>query len=125
MANGATKVFVYGTLKSSGSRKGMLMYSADPEIKFLGADKLVGAYQFIDLGAFPGVVLGGKDRTINGEVYEIPGDVLNALDGIEGHPDFYERQKVSTEGGHNVWCYFLPSAYADRYPQVAGDEWRR
>ena len=79
-------------------------------------------YTMIDLGAFPGVIKittdGEPHAHIQGEVWEINDPVLEQLDGIEGHPDFYERFKVETTQGI-AFMYLLPESYLKMYQGVA------
>lgn len=99
------KVFVYGTLQSGNSARGL--------DKFPGATKINDAitvsanYSLFDLGAFPGVLLEGHNR-IKGEVWSVTDEVFDALDRIEGYPDFYSRQQVDTTSG-KAWMYYLPN----------------
>lgn len=117
---GKIKVFVYGTLKQSQCRNGILKDS-----KFLGADKIKGSYRFVDLGAFPAVIHDPAvaEREIVGETYLVNLDMLNSLDCIEGHPDFYRRVKIETAEQGKAWCYMLPDRYTGRYDEVKGDSW--
>lgn len=79
-------------------------------------------YIMLDLGSFPGVVKittdGQPHGYIQGEVWEINDAVLDQLDGIEGHPEFYERFKVETSQGI-AWMYLLPESYLKMYKGIA------
>lgn len=101
------RVFVYGTLKRGRGNHRLLDQDG---VEFLGRSLIKGPHAFVHLGGFPGVVKDAlKDpREIGGEVYEVTNDVLLSLDMLEGHPTFYERQKVSTKFG-KAWIYFLPN----------------
>jgi gamma-glutamylcyclotransferase (GGCT)/AIG2-like uncharacterized protein YtfP len=64
------KVFVYGTLKSTGVRDIMSLVDEDAKATIVGKTKTkYPDYQMMDLGAFPGVVDGGT-KHIQGELYE-------------------------------------------------------
>ena len=104
------RVFVYGTLKRGEANHHLLDGAT-----FLGDCKVVGAYTMVDLGWYPGVVRRNDrvDSEISGEVYEVDEPTLYSLDCLEGHPDFYERRKISTDY-KNAWMYSLPSEYLER-----------
>jgi len=70
-------VFVYGTLRSGG-RNDIARYRPAP--KFIGQACIAGT--LLDLGAYPGIVLGGE-RRVKGEVYAIEPAVEAALDVLE------------------------------------------
>ena len=70
-------VFVYGTLRRGG-RNDIARYR--PEPRFIGEASIAGT--LFDLGAYPGVVLGGA-RRVKGEVYAIEPAVETALDVLE------------------------------------------
>jgi gamma-glutamylcyclotransferase (GGCT)/AIG2-like uncharacterized protein YtfP len=77
----------------------------------------------VDLGYFPGVIQSPESYTaIHGEVYEVTPDVLQELDFLEGHPDFYERRVVTLEDGTEAWVYLLPNEFLDR-PTVDSGDW--
>ncbi|WP_445286855.1 gamma-glutamylcyclotransferase family protein [Variovorax atrisoli] len=70
-------VFVYGTLRRGG-RNDIARYR--PEPRFIGEASIAGT--LFDLGAYPGIVLGGAQR-VKGEVYAIEPAVEMALDVLE------------------------------------------
>lgn len=111
------RVLVYGTLKA-GHPNHRLMRGAN----MLGKMVLHGA-DMRTLGAFPGAIRApGTGNVIFGEVYEITEECLQSLDILEGHPNFYQRQRIRTPYG-KAWCYFLPLTFADCEP-VSGGIWR-
>lgn len=87
------QVFVYGSLKRGHYNHGLLRASS-----FLGCWRTPARYTLLDLGAFPGIVAGGG-TAISGEVYGIDRGTLRALDRLEGHPDFYRRETITTPFG--------------------------
>jgi len=96
------KVFVYGTLKSGGSVRGI---DGMQGASIVGKTKTTYPdYQMMDLGAFPGVFLKG-DKFIEGEVWEVTDQVLENLDAIEGYPDFYKKQMIQTDLGKAIMYY--------------------
>lgn len=112
-------VFVYGTLKRKGGLHHVLSTS-----EFVREARLRGAWRLVDLGAFPGLVeIPRENNEIHGEVYKISPEILARLDGIEGHPRFYERKIVTTEDDEEVWAYTLPTEEYMHYPKVAGGNW--
>lgn len=113
-----TRVFVYGSLK-----RGFWNNAALEGQKFLGITHVIGQYEFVDLGAYPGVVRDVQEvRSIGGEVWEVDSDTLTTLDAIEGHPVYYKRQKVDTPLGR-AWMYTLPEEYRHRERKVEGMFW--
>ena len=66
-------------------------------------------------GKFDGEVETEKTGFVLGELYEVDHDCLvNALDILEGHPNFYERRLAPILNGNNrnevkmAWVYFQP-----------------
>jgi gamma-glutamylcyclotransferase (GGCT)/AIG2-like uncharacterized protein YtfP len=57
-----------------------------------------------------------RNAHIVGEVYEVDEDTLDALDALEGHPDWYCREKVETPW-KKAWVYLMPED--GRYPSEA------
>tara|TARA_B100000900_G_scaffold409095_1_gene424424 strand:+ start:2904 stop:3350 length:447 start_codon:yes stop_codon:yes gene_type:complete len=103
------KVFVYGTLKSGGDIRGLNQFGDGANI--VGKTKTTYPdYDMIDLGAFPGVLEGGK-HYIQGEVWEVDTETLMQLDAIEGYSgkpseNFYNRIVVVTDEG-KAFMYVL------------------
>jgi len=120
------KIFVYGTLKSTGVRgldqpiHDFYDTSHEIEKEFIGKAVTTDAkFSMVDLGAFPGVIINGKND-IYGEVYEGGDDFLKYCDMIEGHQgdrakNFYHRDLVNTSEG-KAFIYHLDPYYADEYP---------
>ena len=104
-------VFFYGTLMTPFNRTG----SIDRLLTYVGRGTIAAA--LFDLGIYPAAVP-AQDGRVWGEVYEMsaPGDVLDALDGIEGYrpaePEISLYTRVTTpvtlENGQVVsaWAYF-------------------
>ena len=70
-------VFVYGTLRRHG-RNDIARYRPSPV--FVGEARIAGT--LYDLGAYPGIVLGGAGR-VKGEIYRVDPAVEAALDLLE------------------------------------------
>ncbi|KAK9759270.1 Gamma-glutamyl cyclotransferase, AIG2-like [Popillia japonica] len=107
-------VFVYGTLKSGepnhhwfskGNGHYKLLCNAQTAEKFpliIATD-----YNIPFLLYSP-----GTGNYVKGEVYEVDKNVLDKLDVLEDHPDFYQRElhKVNNlDGGGDItaWIYFI------------------
>ena len=121
------KIFVYGTLKSGNSTRGLdSPQFADVEKTKLGIAKTTSSkFNMVDLGAFPGVVVNGT-HDILGEVWEGGEDFEVLCDSIEGHQkdkedNFYHRDLVETTEG-KAYIYHLDpwywSDYGDDYENV-------
>lgn len=33
---------------------------------------------------------------------------------LEGHPEFYKREPVTTQAGHEAWVYFMPELHCTK-----------
>ena len=116
-------VFVYGTLRAGGS---------NDIRRFVPAPELVGEASIFgllyDLGAYPGMVLGGPSR-VRGEVYRIAPRVEAALDELEEVADddsgeYIKREIAITVGGCALHCLVYeiqPSRVVERAVIASGD----
>ncbi len=111
---GAIRLFVYGTLKKHHGNHGLLVRA---KARFIGYDKIiVPKAAFMDLGNFPALITDIVDtkesQTICGELWYGSPEMLKSVDILEGHPNFYRRQKVWTEiHRKRAWVYGLPEGY--------------
>lgn len=110
-------IFVYGTILS-GMRnnhrvKGCrLVGKAETTKEFYMSSLITGCYPMVSLTPFHS---SQKPTTIKGEVYEINEKILQDLDYLEGHPNFYTRQSVEVKilgpqsrfDYMNVFCYII------------------
>lgn len=111
-------VFCYGTLK----RGGALHYNLSRQTgcipaRFRGEAQVPGLLYVSKTGWYPRMLPG--NGIVHGELWEHIGDPLLArLDLIEGHPTLFERRRVKTTDGEEVWAYFyaLPVAGLDVLP---------
>lgn len=119
------RVAVYGSL-----RKGLgNHHRIDPEkvdSVFLGETTLAPSMNFkmVSLGGFPACVRDvGHGTPITVEVYRVSAEVLDSLDALEGHPDWYCREKIGTPY-KNAWIYLMPEGknYEHR-PAVPNGDW--
>ncbi len=116
--NGATRVFVYGTLLSGEPNHRVL---AGAEL--LGEARTEPAFDLVSLGAFPAMIPGGSTAVV-GEVYVVDRGTLAALDHLEGHPRFYRRRRVRLEDGEEVLAYLLSREQAHGRPKITSGNWR-
>jgi len=108
---GKIRVFVYGTLKQDHGNH-VLIQAA--EGLFMGYDRVEGAYKMCDMGGFPGVYHPGDATTRNtiyGELWALEPEGLATLDMLEGHPNFYKREKLWTANEKRAWMYMLSPRY--------------
>lgn len=123
-------VFVYGTLKK-GFGNNVLLADAEFLGEAITADE---AYVMTGRG-IPFVHLVKQDgHRIVGEVYSVTEPQLRSLDGLEGHPTWYERQQIPVhvsdyrEGAGYLeldtvaWIYLMPGEFdLDRAEPVDED----
>jgi len=104
----AIPLFVYGTLKGTGSRTRHRLLR---EARFVDSASMSG--RLYDLGRYPGVYRDSMKGRVFGQLYEIPQDAapraLRSLDKYEG-PEFARRRVYVTlrDGSRRVaWAYVL------------------
>ena len=112
----SNKVFVYGSLKKGYGNHSFLEGTG---AKFLGPYVTPPEYKMVSCGGFPGVLKDGN-TPITGEVYEVDDAVFASLDRLEGNPDFYKRELISTPYG-DAWVYIIHSSYSTRPPVEDGN----
>lgn len=116
-------VLVYGTLRRGG-RNDIARYRPAPV--FVGGAVIAGT--LYDLGAYPGVVLGGAGR-VKGEVYRVAPQVERELDRLEEVADDdsgeYIRRRVRVVvGAQSIDCLVYeihPTRIAGRRVIDSGD----
>jgi len=102
-------VFVYGTL-----RKGSFNHSLISSEEFVAEGNTRKKYKLIS-NTIPYVIKDEKVSTIKGEIYKVTDEALEALDMLEGHPDWYRREKTvidTNKGSITAWLYFYPKKYS-------------
>ena len=95
-------VFVYGTLRRGGAGGMSVRF---PGATFIADARVSGG--LYDLGAYPGLILGGSGSSVVGEVYEVDDELLNELDEFEAS-SCYRREQVEItlgDGGRECWIY--------------------
>lgn len=102
-----TIVAVYGTLMSSQHNHHLLGDSpclGKAQADFYGT--------MLTNGGFPYLTVEDPDTKAKVELYAVNDDVLEDLDGLEGHPSWYERKQrhFTAEHGEHVkaWIYLMP-----------------
>jgi gamma-glutamylaminecyclotransferase len=103
-------VAVYGSLRMGCHNHYLLK-----ESEFLGQFRTDPEFRMMDLGDFPAIIKNG-DTSIVMEVYSVNPKTMAALDFLEGYPQFYNREKISTPYG-DAWYYFL-AGNAEGYSNV-------
>lgn len=114
-----TRVFVYGTLLM-GESNSYLLNNA----QFDGVAITKPEYELVDMKWYPAVVPGGK-TAIWGEVYLVDSYLLDAIDRLEGHPNFYCRQRVRLADGSDAHLYQFVREMAKEFPVIASGNWRK
>lgn len=108
-------VFVYGSLLRGGQYH-HLIRGAPCE----GPARTAPLFTLVDLGPYPALVPGGC-TAVHGELYKADDALLQRLDELEGHPDFYQRQIIPLDDGRTAQSYLLAQSRGE--PIVSGD-WR-
>jgi gamma-glutamylaminecyclotransferase len=92
-------VYVYATLERGYGNHRLLQGYRMWKAKAEGIDLHDGT-------AFPFAKRGS--HVTHGELYEVPNDVLESLDHLEGHPHFYRRERTTILVGNkkvDAWIY--------------------
>jgi gamma-glutamylaminecyclotransferase len=113
-----TRLFVYGTLLS-GERSHRRLRGS----RFLGVACTEPRYTLVSLGPYPALVEGGA-ISVMGELYEVPGRLLPALDLFEGHPDLYRRRDIRLLREVDAEAYLLVPTQEHAEVIESGD-WRQ
>lgn len=118
-------VFVYGTLRAGGSND---IRRFRPMPQWVGQGAIAGT--LYDLGAYPGMTLGGEGRVI-GEVYSVCAEVEAALDHLEevreDDSGEYRRRTirvlVADVGEVDCLVYEIHPDRVRAAPVIAGGDW--
>jgi gamma-glutamylaminecyclotransferase len=114
-----TRLFVYGTLLRGEGNHHFLRAARQ-----LGDARTAPRFQLLDLGAFPALVNSGATAVI-GELYEVDGETLAAIDELEEHPDVYRRTEIPLDDGTLAHAYLLMIAQGKDPPVIASGDWRK
>jgi gamma-glutamylcyclotransferase (GGCT)/AIG2-like uncharacterized protein YtfP len=118
---GKVRVFVYGTLKEGHPNNLVLRNSG---AKLLAFETITGPFIMHDLGGIPAVIHddSGEQNTIKGMVYYGDEEMLAACDMLEGHPNFYKREKVWSDLlKRRVWVYTMQEAWEGNAQDICED----
>lgn len=117
-------VAVYGTLKQDGSNHRLL-----DSAEFLGAVVTEEKMRLV-CDSLPFVIRGSSDlgQYLKMELYEVNDETLARLDHLEGHPDFYRRERLDAwtldqleEMVVRPWVYMVDDQYDTG---IYATEWR-
>ena len=100
-----TLVFVYGT-----ARKGLWNHRYVSGGKFLGTYRTKEEY-CLRYDGLPFLIKTPSLHHVTGEVYELNDEQLENLDALEGHPNWYRREKITVKGTSQeltAYAYFFP-----------------
>lgn len=114
-----TRVFVYGTLLRGEANHYILTQS-----RFLCEAKTEPMFSLISLGGFPAMCSGGCTSVV-GEVFEVNEEILEDLDDLEGHPDWYTRTPIRLSGGILAETYLMEPKRLEGLPLIHSGNWRR
>lgn len=112
------KLFVYGTLVEGEDRHGLLKRA-----RCLGEAWTAPRYTLFDLGSCPAMTFGGR-TAVRGELYEVEGPVMMALDRYEWHPRYYRRETVPLHHGGRATAYLVAPGRIRGVPRIASGDWR-
>ncbi|NOX60808.1 MAG: hypothetical protein GXP42_02500 [Chloroflexi bacterium] len=120
-------LFVYGTLRPPNGD--VLVEDArffpliEPWVRGWTPARLEGAVLY-DLGAFPAARPGRG--AIVGDLLRVEEEALAETDRIEGHPDFFYRERVrvkTEEGEEESWIYWAPESLVEGRSRIVGGDW--
>lgn len=105
-----TIIGVYGTLKEGFGNHHLISEST-----FISEAETIDFYPLIDRGLpylIPDI---GQGYNVHLELYEVDSKTLAAVDRLEGHPNFYRREKIEVlDYEYNIieaWVYFCDMEY--------------
>jgi len=111
-------VAVYGSLK-----KGFGNYPLLSTSNFLGECTISG-FRMFSFGAFPFVLKDMRSNyPIHCEVYEVSNETLQHLDYLEGYPQFYNKDNVSTPYGRATIYVLNRSLDSITSPEIKTGNW--
>ena len=114
---GLIRILVYGTLKKGHANHRIL---EEAGATFMGYDSVTGPFRMCDMVGFPGVYrpteLPRKEMRLRGELWAMEPEGLAACDMLEGHPNFYRREKWWTDQGARAWMYIISHRFLAQAP---------
>jgi gamma-glutamylcyclotransferase (GGCT)/AIG2-like uncharacterized protein YtfP len=133
--DGATYLFVYGTLMTAARGRLGAVQRAQLRLKGTSLGVATIAGRLINLGTYPGLLEpAGPDDVVHGELFRLdrPDEVMSWLDSYEGvapEPtphDEYVRVlapvRLATGGEVAAWVYRYRGT-TSKFPVVAGGRW--
>lgn len=104
-------LFVYGTLKSNQHNHRYLRG------EFVRHARTTPHYRLVCCGAFPGLRYG--DKSIVGELWDVPEEHVSMLDLFEG--SIYRRENITLDDNTVAEAYIL--CIGDGFAEYEGDNW--
>lgn len=111
-------LFVYGTLMRGESAHALL----GPTARFIAEAYTEPRFTLLDMGEYPALVEGGT-TAVRGELHEIDGELLDALDRYEDVPELYERRTLRL-GDRNALAYVMHAHLGLGLGAIASGDWR-
>ena len=99
-------LFAYGGLKRGFDNHFHIVGTA----KYLGLGASIQKYAMYRSGA-PIVLKHEKISKIYGELYQVSSLTLNSIDQLQGHPDWYRREKVEIRAQNNQVLHAPSSSF--------------
>uniref|UniRef100_T1JG34 Gamma-glutamylcyclotransferase family protein n=1 Tax=Strigamia maritima TaxID=126957 RepID=T1JG34_STRMM len=112
-------VFVYGTLKKGEPNHDLISTPCNGFAQYLGTAETVKTYPLVIASKYNIPYLMkrvGLGYNVRGEVYRVDDFMLSAIDDLEGHPKYYEREQIEVNLANrqtrkkeilSCWTYFL------------------
>lgn len=110
-------VAVYGSLRRSLHNHPLLSSSE------LVGSSVIRGYSMYSAGGFPVVYYNDSPTPITIEVYKVDNEgVMSRLDSLEGHPNWYRRERVHTPEGE-AWMYIMQDEGYKRNKHIVDGDW--
>lgn len=106
------KVFFYGN-HLRGFQSSQMLFGMDRPPIFRGETKTVEMFGMTTNGDSAFVNQNDERTKICGELWEVDSRILNHIDILEGHPNWYERKLVELEIGEKAYLYFNNRSIGD------------
>ena len=106
------RIAVYGTLRVGFHNHSLLIVSTGTD--YLGMRKIKGYILVCD--TIPYAVHSEGDYVV-AEIYDVTKDVLDEIDVLEGHPNWYKREKID-EDGTEMYIYRDSNILGERYNDI-------
>lgn len=111
------RVAVYGSL-----RQGLYNHHKLISGQYLGPCQTKRDWYLYDLGPYPALVKGGNTAVVL-EVYALDAATLAVLDELEGYPEHYLRERISTPYGDS-WVYYQTRPDVGHRGLVKSGDWK-